>query len=245
MNILNLKKTAVAASIAFISAIAATAANANVIYEFSNTGTAVYSGSTLSGTSGIFATATFTDVSAGVVQLTLNVLGNLPSSNYIDNWTFNLAAGGPGNGNAVNITSIEYVSGVTAKTVSAASSSSPLTSGKNNVTNGAATGFDLGFSFAGLSPKELDGGSFSTYKLTGTSAFDSSDFLTANGTGANAIYAAVHVNGGSTDSYFKALNTNGVATATAVPEPTTVALLGLGLLGFAAARRKAGKRAGV
>lgn len=39
--------------------------------------------------------------------------------------------------------------------------------------------------------------------------------------------------------------TPGGTTANDVPEPATVALLGLGLLGFAAARRKAGKRASV
>lgn len=240
MKIVSLKKTAVAASLAFISTLAATTASATVIYEFSNIGTAVYSGSTLSGTSGIFATATFTDVSGGV-ELTLNVLGNLPKSNYVDNWTFNLAASGPGNGNVVNISSITYVSGVKAATVSTASSSSLLTSTRNDVIN-SASGFDLGFNFAGLSPKELDGGSSSTYKLTGSNAFGASDFLAANGTGANAIYAAVHVAGGGTDSYFKALNTDGVATSAAVPEPGTVALLGFGLLGFAASRRKVAKK---
>lgn len=228
MKMSNLKKSAVAAAVAFISTIAATSASADVIYEFSNTSTANYNNSLLSGSSGIFATANFKDVSSGVVLLTLNVLSTLPSNNYVDNWTFNL-------GNSTNISSITYVSG--AKGVA---STAPITGAANNVSNGTDGGnFDLGFSFESLRPKALKAGDSAVYTLTGSFDFDATDFLTAND---NGIYAAVHVAGGNNNSHFKALNTDGVATsANNVPEPTTTALLGLGLLGFAASRRKSAK----
>lgn len=78
---LELKKTAVAAFIAFITAVAATVASASALYEFSNIETASYKGATLFTNNAIFATATFANFT-GNVKLTLNVVVNLQNNNY-------------------------------------------------------------------------------------------------------------------------------------------------------------------
>lgn len=164
----------------------------------------------------------------------MSVAPNLASSLYVDNWTFNLAAN---NENSPLISSVVLKSGVrgTLSSQQVTPSTNTVVSGANG-TNGGNS--DLGFSFTGLNPKELRAGSSSTYTLSGSNSLNASQFLVANNFG---IFAAVHVDGGRVNTYVKALNTDGIAItlSSSVPEPTSVALVGLGLLGFAASRRKA------
>jgi len=61
----------------------------------------------------------------------------------------------------------------------------------------------------------------------------------ANG---NALYGGSKTAYNRYDLSFKTYYDNAAGSAASVPEPTTVALLGLGLLGFAASRRKAAKK---
>lgn len=223
MNILKIKKALATGGFFLASLAGSAAANASVIYEFSNAG--LYGDKDASAT-GIFATAEFTDVSNGV-QLVMKVLGNLSPSQYVNDWAFNLNTAG--NTSITAVTSKENVS-ATAIT---------KTLDNNSFGNTSNSGlFDLVFNFAASgSNKDLSRNASSTYLITGTN-LSSDDFLIANG---KNIYASIRVEGGNTDNtYIKQTNSGGVASA-AVPEPTMVALMGLGLLGFAAARRNSAK----
>src|SRR4051812_22438489 len=86
MNISKIKNVLATAGLVLASLAGSTAANASVIYEFSNAG--LY-GNTGANATGIFATAEFTDVSNGV-QLVMKVLGTLNPSQYVNDWAFNL-----------------------------------------------------------------------------------------------------------------------------------------------------------
>lgn len=223
MNISKIKKALATGGFIFASLAGSAAANASVIYEFSNAG--LYGNSGASAT-GIFATAEFTDVSNGV-QLVMKVLGNLSPSQYVNDWAFNLNTAGN-----TSITAVTLKENVSATTITRA-----LDNGSFGNTSNSGV-FDLVFNFAASGAnKDLGQNASSTYLITGTN-LSSDDFLIANG---KNIYASIHVEGGNTNNtYIKQVNSGGVASA-AVPEPTMVALMGLGLLGFAAARRNSAK----
>lgn len=229
MKVLMLKRNILAA-LAVVSAVAAGAAQASVItYQFTNNNASMYDGGPLinAPANGVFATATFTDVSSGKVELTLSVPSGLSPNAFVDFWTFNLLNG--------SLDSVVLKSGQTGGTV--LPSPLPATSSTNNVVNGGAANnkFDFGIDFA-KALKELDGSSTATYTLTGSSGFNANSFFTSNDAG---IYAAVHVgsngNGGSYDSYFKTLSTGPTGN---VPEPATLSILGLGLAGLGMSRRR-------
>nr|WP_217346626.1 PEP-CTERM sorting domain-containing protein [Noviherbaspirillum sp. L7-7A]MBV0881094.1 PEP-CTERM sorting domain-containing protein [Noviherbaspirillum sp. L7-7A] len=223
MNISKIKNVLATGGFVLASLAGSTAANASVIYEFSNAG--LY-GTTSANATGIFATAEFTDVVNGV-QLVMKVLSSLSPSQYVNDWAFNLNTTGN-----TSISTVTSKGGVSAPTVT-------KTLDNDSFGNASNSGlFDLVFNFAASgSNKDLSQNGSSTYLITGTN-LSSDDFLIAN---SKNIYASIQVEGGNTNNtYIRQVNSGGVASA-AVPEPTMVALMGLGLLGFAAARRKSAK----
>lgn len=223
------KTTAAAALVLAFSSMAMSAARAEIVtYFFADSG--LYNGIGVNNT-GVFATASFTDVAAangniGYVELVMSVDSALQTHAYVNDWAFN------SDDIAFNA---DHLSGEVAKSFKIGSNVVNNFGGTSNLND-----FDLGFSFSN-GDGQLAAGATSTYKLIGT-GLSASSFKTAN---AIDIFSAVHVQGygNGTSSFYKGVTVvDTINPPSEVPEPGTVALFGLGLLGFAAARRKAGKR---
>ena len=180
------------------------------------------------GSSTVYATATFSDTSAGVVQLVMRTLTNL-SPYYLNDWAFNFV-------NGTLITSITHTTADIAAT--------KVTLDPNNfkLTGAGDPIFDFGFNFSTANPGQLAFPNTSTYLITGISAgFNSNVFnsvsFNQDGSTTPAYSAAIHVQGGPGQSYAVSGNDRGGSQGT-VPEPGSVALIGLGILGVALVRRR-------
>jgi type V secretory pathway adhesin AidA len=219
------KSTAVIALLLAMSSITMSAARADVIFYFTKTG--FYNGNTAITDPNTFASATFKTLSANNVTLKMSVLPGLDTHGYVNDWAFNVDT---------SITGLTrtFLSGAEAKT----------TEFGNNIVNnfGGANGgdFDLAFHFDPKNPGQLAVNGTSTYTLTATNLTENSfSFINAKG-----IYSAVKVQGYGDDfssEYKSGDPTDNPLPPTSIPEPTTVALLGLGLLGFAVSRRTPAK----
>jgi hypothetical protein len=236
-----MKKAKIAVALVLaLSSIAASTARADVItYYFSNTG--IYNGTQLKDTS-YFATATFTDVTQKVrsvtsvlyVDLVMTVMSGLSADvgAYVNDWAFNYATT-----TTANLTAdwVNQVGNVQATNVD--------TDGYKNFGGDKGGSFDLVFNFDTSNPGQLGLGKSSEYKLSGA-GLTASSFTVKSST--DVYNAAVHVQGmASPSSFFYGITSvppNTPLPPAAIPEPTTVALLGLGLLGFAASRRKSTKK---
>jgi hypothetical protein len=220
---LEMKKTTAAAALFLaFSSMAMSAAHADVIYYFSQAG--LLPGGTNVQTNGVFASATFANGTlANTVDLTMKVESSLDSGAYVNDWAFNMFSG-------------PEITEVVAK---------PANDIKVKVQYGSETKpffstgdiYELIFRFSSSNPGEIQRGTSLTYTITGKNGLTEDSFATSS----NGIFSAIHVQGFSQGGSGVFISGEPGLPPAEIPEPTTVALLGLGLLGFAAARRKAGK----
>jgi hypothetical protein len=209
------------ATIGFLAA--ATPSQANIIeFDFSNAG--AFSGVGPSNSSGVYAKAIFDDGGgSGSVTLTMSVLNNLLAGAYVNDWYFNInpTLGAP---------TVTFNSGTAANTVD---------KGQDCCKPDGSGQYDLAFHFDTSNPGELARGTNSVYTLAlaGLTANSFDFFSTApSDAGHGPFEAAVHVQGYSNSVWLAPGDTP--IPPTAIPEPTTLALLGLAMLGVGVSRRR-------
>lgn len=176
----------------------------------------------------VWATALFEDTGvAGHVKLTMAVSQALASStSYVSQWNFNVL-----NMPTITVTNIDAPA---ANTVTYASNCCQV--------NGPSGHFDLRFEFNTSNPGNLAQGADSIYELVGTNltaaSFNQLTPLESNGR-QGGLLASVKVQGAGNSYDVKGALDDGVIDPEGeVPEPGTLALIGLGLLGASLTRRR-------
>ena len=219
------KKTGLAEALTAFGFLSAMGTAQAAIFEVDFTTSGVFSG-TAPGSpppTTTFATAVFDDHGGSVsVTLTMNVLNNLSAGAYVNDWYFNVSS-------APLSSTPTFVSGVSASTVD------------NGVDAFQADGdgkYDFAFHFPTAAPGELAQGNSSVYNLTGAGITASSfNSFSAPAGGAGPFISAVHIQGYGNSAWISGTSGGG-GGGTQIPEPATLALIGFGLFGIAATRRR-------
>jgi hypothetical protein len=224
-----LKKTRLAAALSALGFLSMMGTTQAALFEidFSNSG--AFSGTAPSmptDPNAIYAKAIFDDGgSSGTVTLTMSVFDSLlPTGAYANEWYFNVGA--------APLSGINFVSGVAASSIDNGTDAFKA--------DGTGGKFDFAFHFPTKNPGGLAQASTSVYTLTGAgigaNSFNSLSIPAPNG---GLYVGAVHVSGyDGTSVWVSGVGITRQAETPQIPEPATLALLGLGILGMAVTRRR-------